>query len=246
MFWFATIFLVVYSALVIWFYIRHYRPSVVQLDASSASNPRYTLARRTMKVLSFFQAIIAIAVALWLPLLIVLIVSSRAPGHTPGDVTIPARMHMDLAQLDGVALNGVRNQFVTGTVELNFPSPNAVQYLLFGCTSVVKGLLTLFVLLQLRNILASYCNGEPFASHNSLRLRRIGIIVVAAYIIGPMWQWFLSASVINAISFSTPAIGLTPWTSGSWLGIFVGVGVLILAGVIHEAETLQSEQRLTI
>jgi hypothetical protein len=58
---------------------------------------------------------------------------------------------------------------------------------------------------------------------------------------GPVWDFFLSAPVIDTVKFSTSAISLTPATEGSLLGLVLGVGVLIASAVIKEAEQLLDE-----
>ena len=104
----------------------------------------------------------------------------------------------------------------------------------------------LFVVLQLRNILASLCNGESFSTGNSQRLNWVGKVIVFAYLVGPVWNFFLSYSVIHTVQFSNPAITLSPTTDGSIIGLMVGVGILILSPVIKEAEQLLDDQRHTI
>jgi hypothetical protein len=104
----------------------------------------------------------------------------------------------------------------------------------------------LFIVLQQRNILASLCNGESFSAGNSQRLDWVGKVIVFAYIAGPVWNFFLSASVIDTVQFSSSAITMTPTTDGSFIGLMVGVGILILSPVIKEAEQLLDDQRHTI
>ena len=228
------------------FFTRFYLRRQVKLSPAAKGDPRYALARQAHMLLSFLHWLFLVLVLFWIPLSLGLVLGSLAPGHTPGDLTILANLQLDLAQLEGVEASGISGQVIDGATELKIPAPNAASYFLFSAGALLKGVLGVYVLLQLRNIIASYCNGEPFTSNNSQRLRRIGWVLVAAYLVAPFWQFFFAQSVIEGISFSTPAISLRPAAGASLLGIFIGVGLLILAGVIREAEQLHDEQRLTI
>jgi hypothetical protein len=228
----------------LWWLARRLLPGQIKLAATTSATA--SLARKTHKFLGFLQWLFIILVAFWLPASLVLVFSALEPGHTPGFVSIFVNLHIDLSGLPGIEAQGLGSPILNGTTELSIPSPHLLTFFIFQATSLVKGALTIYVLFQLRNILASYCNGDSFSSGNSLRLDRIGKVLVFAYCFGPFWHFFLSGSVINGISFSSEAISVTTSTSGSLLGVFVGIGLLILAGVIREAEQIRKEQRLTI
>lgn len=240
--------LVAYLALLYWFIRYRYLPRRITIQPEARQNPRYRLAISTHKVLGLLHAVLLFLVIIWAPVAVVLLfmAGSAGPGHTPGDISIYANLHVDLARLPEVTVSGLRQETLRASTELDLTAPNMINFFLFALTSLIKLLLMLFVILQMRNALASFCNGESFRAGNSRRLKEVGMVTVFAYLVGPIWYWFLSASVIKAISIGGEAITLTPSTSGSWLGLFVGVGLIILSAVIRDAEQLQQDQRLTI
>lgn len=240
--------LLAYLALLFWFTRYRYLPRCTPIQAEARQNPRYRLAINTHQVLGLLHGVLFFLVVIWGPVVVVLLLmaAGAGPGHTPGDISIHANLYVDLTQLPDVAVNGLNQNALRANTELDLTAPNSINFFLFALTGLIKLLLTLFVILQMRNALASYCNGESFRGGNSKRLKEVGLVMVFAYLVGPVWQWFLSASVINAISIDSAALSLSPSLSGSWLGLFVGIGLIILAGVIRDAEQLQQEQGLTI
>lgn len=240
--------LLAYLAALFWFLRYRYLPRCTPIGAEARTNPRYRLAINTHQVLGLLHGVLLFLAVIWGPVVVVLLLmtAGAGPGHTPGDISIHANLYVDLAQLPDVVVSGLQQDALRASTELDLTAPNAINFFLFVLTSLIKLLLMLFVILQMRNALASYCNGESFRAGNSKRLKQVGQVMVFAYLAGPLWQWFLSASVINAIAIDNAALSISPALSGSWLGLFVGIGLIILAGVIRDAEVLQQEQGLTI
>lgn len=239
--------IVAYLGLAFWLIARWYLPRLmVRLSPEARKGRRYPLALNTYQILHLLHALTFFLVLIWLPVTFVFMAMPLDAGHSLGEMKIFATLHADLGKLAGVELSGTGSQHLSGSAQIEVTAPNRVNYFLYAFGSLIKALMLLSVLLQFRNILASMCNGDSFTAGNSRRLNRAGLVIVAASLVGPAWNWWMSASVINGLAFNTDALSLTPAAHGSLLTLLIGLGVLIASGVIRDAERMQQEQRLTI
>lgn len=245
--WLILTGLLAYLGFLYWYISRRYLPrSLVMLNPAAEGDDRHRLARSSFKLLHVVHSIVFFLVILWLPVSVALLLHVGGKYDGLPELSIWTNMTIDLGQIDGLQVSGLKGQVLRAKTEIDLDAPNYVNAFIFAVTRLIKLLMVLFVILQLRNILASLCNGDSFSAGNSRRLDQAGKVIVFAYLVGPAWNWFLAASVINTVTFSDDAITLAPATQGSWIGLFVGVGLLILSAVIREAEHMLDEQRYTI
>lgn len=69
--------------------------------------------------------------------------------------------------------------------QVAFAHPRLLFVLFAGLVMAVAAAAWLFIVGQLRGLLAALRAGEPFARENELRLRRIGVAVIGASLAGP-------------------------------------------------------------
>jgi len=123
---------------------------------------------------------------------------------------------------------------------------NMMQWFLYAFGKEIQALMLLFIVLHLRNIFASICNGEAFTTANALRLKRVGVVLFAAYLLDPLRQFWTWGMVIKGIHIDIMGFSFSPAVNPSFRGLFVALVVLVLSGVLAEAVRIQEEQRLTI
>ncbi|MDG2174739.1 MAG: DUF2975 domain-containing protein [Gammaproteobacteria bacterium] len=241
------LFLVPYLGFLYWLITKRYIPkSMVAMQPAAEGDASHRLARSSFSVLHFIHSVLFLLVILWLPVTIGILLHYKGDFGSPPNLTIYTNLVVDMTQIESLEVTGIREQVIRAKTEIALDAPNFINSFIFSVTQMIKLLMMLFVVLQLRNILASLCNGESFSAGNSQRLNWVGKVIVFAYIIGPIWNFFLSASVINTVQFSLSAITMTPTTDGSLIGLMVGVGILKLSPAIKEAEQLLDDQRHTI
>jgi hypothetical protein len=241
------LFLVPYLGFLYWVITKRYIPnSMVSIQPAAEGDTRHRLARSTFSLLHFIHSVLFFLVIIWLPVTIGILLHYKGDFGSPPDLTIYTNLVVDMAQIENLDVTGIREQVIKSKTEIALEAPGYINSFIFSVTQIVKLLMMLFIVLQQRNILASLCNGESFSAGNSQRLDWVGKVIVFAYIAGPVWNFFLSASVIDTVQFSSSAITMTPTTDGSFIGLMVGVGILILSPVIKEAEQLLDDQRHTI
>ena len=111
-------------------------------------------------------------------------------------------------------------------------------------TSMLRTLLWLPVLYQLRRLLGALGAGRPFVRENAGRLRRLGwtvlLIELALTAIG------IGESGFVAWRFSRPGLELWALVDLPFAGLFVGVALLVAAEAFRRGAQLEEEQALTV
>ncbi|MFC2167800.1 DUF2975 domain-containing protein [Acidobacteriota bacterium] len=104
-----------------------------------------------------------------------------------------------------------------------------------------------FILLQLRHILASLTEGNPFTLENAKRIRIIGIVIIAGEFLVNLLM-IGTALIIDAhVDIEGAKLAVGKLFSGfSLSNIFLGVVVLIIAEIFRLGVRLQEDQELTI
>jgi hypothetical protein len=110
----------------------------------------------------------------------------------------------------------------------------------------IGGIVGLYILLQLRAVFATLASGENFAKGNAELIRRVGIVAIGWALIGPILQYLGGRMILDAYALSFSGIELAPAFELNGLAIFIGVSMLVLAGVLREAADIHETQRLTI
>ncbi|MGD8339789.1 MAG: DUF2975 domain-containing protein [Gammaproteobacteria bacterium] len=236
-----------YAGLLFWFIRRVYLPRFyLPVSVTGDAGGRYRLARGVRIVLSFLHAFAFFAVISWMPFFVAMTMSQLGQPEWGIDVSVYSGFRIDVDELPSVEAAGLRDAVITGRSPLDIDSSNRLAWLVFAASNLVSSVIVLYVVLQLRNIFVRLSEGEAFAGDNVSRLRRVGITVIGAYLASPLVQYFAWGAVVDEISFTTDAIRLYPAFELNPIGMLIGLGALVLAGVIREAAELKEEQRLTV
>ncbi|MGI8571897.1 MAG: DUF2975 domain-containing protein [Solirubrobacteraceae bacterium] len=195
--------------------------------------------------------VVAVDVLWWLSVAAVVIgaallvvVATHATGG--GALTLPfyfklpsSAYHISSAQLGGAAAKvGVSNG------QLAFARPRVLFVLVAAVILALAAGGWLFILHQLRRLLATIRSGETFAHQNALRLRRIGLAVIAFEVAHSFAVWSGGLYLEHALA----ARGLRP---RSHFGVDVavlllGVLLLALASAFRVGSEIAREQALTV
>jgi hypothetical protein len=242
--WTMLFALLIYAGLLYLFVTRFYLLREVKLNPRTEDNP-YRLARFVHGVLSVAHAFAFLAAIVWPPIWVATVLA-QPDNNNLMSMKIFSGFYLDLGQFPGLEVTGLRSNILNGTMEFRTDAFNLVQWFLYSVAREIRALLALFVILHLRNIFAAITNGDAFTYANAQRLKWIGVVVLAAYMLAPLWQYFIWAAVINGIDINTAGLTFSPAFDPSYRALFVGLVVLVLSGVLKEAVQLHEEQRLTI
>ncbi len=116
------------------------------------------------------------------------------------------------------------------------------HYLLMGAAGVVM----LYVVWQLRQLLASIRRGFPFGRSNARRLRNIGLVIVLADLLGTGCRYAVGSAILDRATIT--GLTLRPlFDQDSFLGyLLLGLVILIIAEVFRQGAALAEDQSLTV
>lgn len=116
-------------------------------------------------------------------------------------------------------------------------TPGQLVIGLAGLAVIVPGVI--FICLQLRRILLTLADGDPFVPENARRLSRIGIAIAAMEII--------RIGVVLAVSTVPRLVGDEPPRLSTQLILWISVAALfVLSQVFREGTRLRDEEKMTI
>ena len=115
-----------------------------------------------------------------------------------------------------------------------------------GAISYVQILFTLYGVILMRRLFSSLLDGETFSDANAELIQKFGWLVLAFHIAAPALQYFGGLVMLKDIAYDVPGIELFPSFQFSVGGLLTGLAILVLAGVLREANALHREQALTI
>ena len=178
--------------------------------------------------------LVAIGLAVGVPAGIASAVTSDKPMSIPATVA-PGELG-DLSEI------GVVNR-VSVSLPIDHLSP--IQVAVYHGTIAVAGLVLLFGLWQLRQLVRSVREGDPFSGVNVRRLRILGSLLLLAYpvfqyVLGGLHEWILSTGGPS----SPPAtVDADPF---SLVAVFGGLCLLVLAEVFAHGIRLREDVEATV
>lgn len=239
--------LLIYIGVCSWFIAKQYLPRwYPALVPDSGAKPVMKLARDTSRILSLIHGVSLFLVLAWPTAWALMGIGHYGNPDWGTDVKVFTGFNIDLAQLPSIDVSGLRDPVIHGETSLSIDTTSFMAWNLFALATELKGILLVFLVLQMRNLFVAISNGETFSRANGRRLKRCGTVVLLTVFLAPLFQYFGWGMVIHDIGFNNNAISLFPSYRIGFVNILVGVSLLVFAGVMGEAARLQDEQRLTI
>lgn len=236
-----------FLTLIIWLFFR-YRAKIFPTLELTNTNPNRRLTLMVYRALGLFQGLVLLILIFMLPLLLVMTISQYDNPDWGIDIGIFSNLSINLNEITGltIAPSGIRNPEFSTNAIINMDTYSLFAYYLFSLTSLLGGCVAFYILLQLRLLFATLISDKAFNQENSSRIRKIGFAVSLWSIASPFLQYFGGRMILNDIAFSTPGFQFSPSFELPVVGIFAGLMILVLSGVIDEAAEIQKDQELTI
>ena len=210
--------------------------------------PKNRLTRSVKRVLDFFVVLNIIAL-IFLPLLVLVMTVSQQSIPTWGiDIGVFSGFEINLNEFPGLAIesSGIRNPEFSGQAVVNIDTSSLFAFYLWAAITEISGIFGLYVLMQLRAIFASLVRDIVFTLENSGGIKTIGFVVIFWNIINPLLQYFGGRAVLGDMALNVPGLQLYPAFEVNVMGIFVGLALIVLSGVLKEATSIHEDQELTI
>ena len=207
------------------------------------------LTRAVKRILDYLRVLTIAALVLWpLAVLVLSIGQSSDPDTWGVDIGFLSGFKADVSEFEGGLIEsaGVRDPVISGKAVINIDTSSLQVLYVFTAITEVGGIVGLYVLLQLRALFASLASGVSFAPENSLRIRKIGIVVIAWSLLHPLIQYFGGQVILKEYALNVPGFELHPAAELKVIGIIIGLVMIVLAGVLKEAADIYETQQLTI
>lgn len=159
--------------------------------------------------------------------------------HFKVDSGVSTELMMDTASSSEIIIQG------RGDVQIQ-NTQSVLAWYLSGAITEIMAFIGLFGLLQMRRLFASLAKKEWFEQKNSEFIRNLGYTFISWHIALPLLQYFGGRAALNDIQFNVPGIYLFPGFEFNVVGIFAGLAILVMSGVLREAADIHYEQSLTI
>jgi hypothetical protein len=121
-----------------------------------------------------------------------------------------------------------------------------LSWYVYGAINEILLLIFLYGLLIMRKLFVALAEGQTFTEENSDRIRKVGFVFIAWHVTAPVLQYIGSRMVLQDIVFNTPGVQLSPGFEINIGGLFAGLAIIVLSGVLLEAAGIHKEQELTI
>jgi len=147
-------------------------------------------------------------------------------------------------QIAGAATKGINNAFVDqaqGTLRLETFNWVTIFFSYFGKLLIALGLTYTFHIL--RAVLKDILQGDPFSLENSLRIRRIGYMVLLLGFSRPTVEYIAANEILRGLQIEPPLSLPAPFNAEF---ILFSLLILLLAQVWSYGLELKRDQELTV
>ncbi len=239
--------LLLYVAVIVWLFV-HFKSKIFSVRSGTASTTDNRLTRLVYHFLDFFLMFIILVLLMMPPLLVVMTISQFDNPEWGIDIGVFSNLRIDLNEFAGLVMepSGIRNPEFSTQAVISIDTYSLFAYYLFALISVIGGVVLLYILLQLRTVFASLLSDMALTPENSGRIRKIGYAVIVWSLVNPFLQYFGGRAVLRDIAFNVPGFQLNPAFEIPIVGLFTGLVIIVLSGVLNEAARIQKDQELTI
>jgi hypothetical protein len=180
-----------------------------------------------------------------LGLLLVLGGVDRSDRPAP-DMPVLARLTIDEAALApiGPGVASEPSSLVSGQGELRIRTRSKAAWTLLFLLIEIVLVVLLYVYGQLRALIRSVLDRQPFREENAARIRRLGIVVIAWGAIAPFVKLVVGAAMIDEVAVR--GLVLQPPIEMQFETVFFGLAILVLSEIFRQASELKNDQSLTI
>jgi hypothetical protein len=178
--------------------------------------------------------------------LVVVLGALNQPNRPAPDMPVLARIQVDEAALAPPPPGEIieSSTLVRGQGELRIrTSSKSAWTLLFLMIEITLAAL-LYVYGQLRALMRSVLERQPFLPENSARVRRVGLVVIAWSLAAPILKLLVGVAMVDEIAVR--GLILEPPLDFRLETLFFGLAILVLAEVFRQASELQADQSLTV
>jgi len=206
---------------------------------------QYKLARLVKRILDVIWYLLISAAVVWL--ITVIVVGINIPSE-------PEQRTTDINAFFGFKFNpevtsesSAWDALISGHSEIKINNTaGLLAWYLAGIIDAFMAAIFLYGLLHLRRLFASLSEGESFAQENAERLKKIGFAFIGWHLIYPLMQYFGGRFMLKEIALNVQGLQLYASFEFNLGGIIAGLAIIVLAGILREAASIQQEQLLTI
>ncbi len=238
---------------IVWFVVFHYLPKYyVGITQNETSKSPYRLARITRKILSFIHGFFVLMLIFIPPILSGVLIYHAGDPEWKADIIVFTGLSIDQKQLPDLNAYGISDQKINGmTLDwsiMPLKTTNKLSYYLHHAGNLILTIGYLYFFLQARNLFVSLSFGKAFTHKNSVRLKKIGFVILASQVFTPLWRYFVWRATFMNLSLNTGTVHLSPpWPFDPDIYIVIlGLALLVFSGIVKEAKQMSDEQRLTI
>jgi hypothetical protein len=142
--------------------------------------------------------------------------------------------------------SGAARDLIHGHSKVQLNTPSSFAWFLSMAITELSLFVFLYGLAQLRAIFAALVNDGSFTPEIAGRIKKVGIVLLGWQLMMPLLQFFGGRAILNETAIDIPGLQLYPAFEVNLAGIFIGLAVIVLSGVLSEAAHIQEEQSLTI
>lgn len=231
---------VLFFIFLVWFVVCYYlQKYYVPIPQKETSKSPYRLARITRKILSFLHGALLITIIIALPVQTGILLYHAGDPEWKADIAVFTHLSIDQEQLPDLNINDGNMALTTS---------NKLSIIIFYAGLWINIIGSLYFTLQARNLFVYFSFGTGFTRKNSVRLKKIGFVILASQVFNPLWRYFVWRTSYMDLSFNTGPVHLSPpWPFCPDINIVIlGLALLVFSGIVKEAKQMSDEQRLTI
>jgi hypothetical protein len=189
--------------------------------------------------------------ALWVGVIIIafvctviVIVSLSAPDRVNAGFGTSVRLKLD-AYPDARTGSRAEISNLRGEITWSDEKPPSIAVVVgILCSGTLAFAVLFFVLHQLRQVVSTAAEGDPFVPENGSRIRALGWVVLVGEVLKAVVS-FASSSYLHQ-QVSLPGMTVEPCFNFQWSTIFLGLVILAIAEIFRAGATMREEQALTI
>lgn len=205
------------------------------------------LVKRFLDVLWFLFLSIAVIWPITVMVVGLSIPSDPEQRHTDVNFYFNFRVNSELSTELATAPENVAELLLSGHGDVLLNNTHGqLSWYLAGAISEILLFIFLYGLLAMRKLFISLAEGNTFTRENTERIKKIGYVFIGFNIISPVLQYFGGRIILHDIAFNAPGIELYPGFEFNLGGLFAGLAIIVLSGVLREAVSIHQEQALTI